>query len=210
MNRLSLPVWLIVVLAAGFSMFQIKFAVQELEQQLGRTNRDIQRAQEQIRVLKAEWSYLNEPGRLSDLNRRYLGLAPVAAKQMQSFAALPGRLEVALPTLSFDPKLPTPAAPVANAAPAGLATLDLAATGALWLDPTSGDGVGNGVGAPANLVPANLATTDLASFGTPSAGLLDGDEEPSPGEPTTPMIQAPGGDDPLGALIAATIAEGQP
>ena len=75
MNRLSLPVWLVLVIAAGFCMFQIKFAVQELEHQLGQTNRDIQRAQDQIRVLKAEWSYLNEPGRLSDLNRRHLGLA---------------------------------------------------------------------------------------------------------------------------------------
>src|SRR5258707_11806900 len=104
MNGLSLPVWLVLVITAGFCMFQIKFAVQELEHQLGQTNRDISRAQEQVRVLKAEWSYLNEPGRLSDLNRRHLGLAPVSAKQMEDMAALPQRLDVALPSPQFQPK----------------------------------------------------------------------------------------------------------
>ncbi|MFZ5790725.1 MAG: cell division protein FtsL [Pseudomonadota bacterium] len=204
MNRLSLPIWLIVVLAAGFCMFQIKFAVQELEHQLGRTNRDIQRAQEQIRVLKAEWSYLNEPGRLSDLNRRYLGLAPVAARQMQNFAALPARLDVAVPAPRFDPALPTPAGLAAAANPA---TIDLAAADALAFDPASGDSAG---AAPTGLTPVSLTTADLASFDAVPADLADGDEAPPAGAPATPMIQAPGGDDPLGALIAASIAEGQP
>jgi hypothetical protein len=206
MNRLSLPIWLIVVLAAGFCMFQIKFAVQELEHQLGRTNRDIQRAQEQIRVLKAEWSYLNEPGRLSDLNRRYLGLAPVAAKQMHSFAALPARLDVAVPVPRFDPALPTPAALAAEPA-AGPAAIDLAAADALPFGSASGGSAG---AAPTGLMPVSLTTADLASFDAAPADLADGDEAPPAGAPTTPMIQAPGGDDPLGALIAASIAEGQP
>src|SRR5262245_18104109 len=104
MNRLSLPVWLVLVIAAGFCMFQIKFAVQELEHQIGQTNRDICGAQLQVRVLKGEWSYLHEANRLADLNRRHLGLVPVAAKQMEDVAALPQRLDVALPAPQFEPK----------------------------------------------------------------------------------------------------------
>jgi hypothetical protein len=91
MNRLSLPVWLLVIVIAGFCMFQVKFAVQELEGRLATTNRQIRLSEDALRVLKAEWSYLNEPERLSDLNRRHLGLAPVAARQMVGLADLPIR-----------------------------------------------------------------------------------------------------------------------
>lgn len=91
MRRLSLPIWLLVIGVAGFCMFEVKFAVQELEARLTGTNRQIQQDEDALRVLKAEWSYLNEPDRLADLNLRHLGLAPVSAGQMVGLADLPIR-----------------------------------------------------------------------------------------------------------------------
>jgi len=220
MNRLSLPVWLVLVIAAGFCMFQIKFAVQELEHQLGQTNRDIARAQEQVRVLKAEWSYLNEPGRLSDLNRRHLGLAPVAAKQMENLAALPPRLDVALPSPSFQPKPATSeTATLASGLEwsAGMADLDASAP--------SGPAL-TGL-APSEFVPVSFEPDqDLADTGnTAEAARAPTTAAAAPVDPTSgsedlsataaaatraatgPLVSS--SDDPLGALIAATTAEQQ-
>jgi cell division protein FtsL len=112
MNRLSLPIWLLVIVVAGFCMFEVKFAVQELEARLDRTNRQIQQDADALRVLKAEWSYLNEPDRLADLNRRHLGLAPVSARQMVELADLPVRIE---------PPAETPIAEASALPDAGLA-----------------------------------------------------------------------------------------
>ncbi len=220
MNRLSLPVWLVLVIAAGFCMFQIKFAVQELEHQLGQTNRDIARAQEQVRVLKAEWSYLNEPGRLSDLNRRHLGLAPVAARQMENVAALPQRLDVALPSPSFQPKPATSEhATLASSLEwsAGMADLDMSETASPVL---------TGL-APSQFVPVSFEPDhDLAAgnnavevAATPTAAAA-GPVDPTSGSEdisataaaatraaTGPLVSP--SDDPLGALIAATTAEQQ-
>ncbi len=92
MSRLSLPIWLLVIVVAGFCMFEVKFAVQELEARLIGANRQIQEDEDALRVLKAEWSYLNEPDRLADLNLRHLGLAPVSARQMVGLADLPVRI----------------------------------------------------------------------------------------------------------------------
>jgi hypothetical protein len=220
MNRLSLPVWLVLVIAAGFCMFQIKFAVQELEHQLGQTNRDIGRAQEQIRVLKAEWSYLNEPGRLSELNRRHLGLAPVSAKQMENLAALPPRLDVALPSPQFQPK-PSVGETASLASSlewsAGVADLDTAAPAMPALSSL----------APNEFVPVSFEPDHAAARN----GVVEVAAKPTATKPAAPADPTAGSedisaataaatraatgplvsptDDPLGALIAATAAEEQ-
>lgn len=221
MNRLSLPVWLVLVIAAGFCMFQIKFAVQELEHQLGQTNRDISRAQEQVRVLKAEWSYLNEPGRLSDLNRRHLGLAPVAAKQMENVAALPQRLDVALPAPSFQPK-------PATSETATLASSLEWSAGMADLDASAPSGPALAGLAPSAFVPVSfepdqdLADTNntIEAAPAPTAAAAATPVDPTSGSEdlsataaaatraaTGPLVSPT--DDPLGALIAATTAEQQ-
>jgi len=218
MNRLSLPVWLVLVIAAGFCMFQIKFAVQELEHQLGQTNRDISRAQEQIRVLKAEWSYLNEPGRLSELNRRHLGLAPVSAKQMENLAALPPRLDVALPSPQFQPK------PSAGETASLASSLEWSASVA-DLDSATPAMPASSSLAPSEFVPASFepdhqaarndvvevaakpATTKPTAAADPTAGSEDISAATAAATraATGPLVSPT--DDPLGALIAATTAE---
>ena len=72
-------------------MFQIKFEVQALEAELTALNNDIREREEAIRVLRAEWSYLNEPNRLATLAARYLELTPVAASQLVRFDDVPLR-----------------------------------------------------------------------------------------------------------------------
>ena len=84
--------WLALAVVAGVALFQVSYRVQSLEEELTQVNREILRERETIHVLRAEWSYLNEPGRLAELTRRHLALAPLSASQMLRVEDLPLRL----------------------------------------------------------------------------------------------------------------------
>jgi len=84
--------WLSVATAAAVGLFQVKDDVQALEEELTRLNRQILRDRDAIHVLRAEWSFLNDPARLTELSRRHLELAPVAAEQITDLDAVPERL----------------------------------------------------------------------------------------------------------------------
>lgn len=85
---------LIVVTAFLFSVISVglvavKTRVQDMETRLATLQRDIRADRDAIRVLKAEWSHLNDPSRLKRLADAYLKLAPVAPAQIASVKALP-------------------------------------------------------------------------------------------------------------------------
>ena len=74
-------------LVSGSFMFAIKYAVQSLDDELAKVKKQTVAEQHEIRVLHAEWSYLTQPERLAELNRRFLSLAPIATKQLQQNVA---------------------------------------------------------------------------------------------------------------------------
>lgn len=80
-------------LAAGVAagLFQVKYEVQALEGRLNRINRAVLADQQAIHVLKAEWSYLNQPTELSKRALGVLELKSVAATQIGGVADLPQR-----------------------------------------------------------------------------------------------------------------------
>lgn len=95
MTRLRTLLWLVFLCAGAlYMLFQVKFEVQALEKQLKALNAQIYNNQQAIHVLTAEWSHLNEPARLSELNERYLHLVPVDAKQLARLEDLPPRIRV--------------------------------------------------------------------------------------------------------------------
>ena len=75
---------LIVLLAVSLSLtlFMVKYQVQDMEDQLLGLNRSITDDRQAIHVLKAEWSYLNEPSRLKILAERYLGMSAIDSRQV--------------------------------------------------------------------------------------------------------------------------------
>jgi cell division protein FtsL len=123
-TRLSAIFWLVLVVAAGFTTFRVKYAVQDIEDQLNRVRKQTIAERQEIRVLTAEWTYLNQPERLAELNRRFLGLAPIAAKQLQhSIAEIPLRAPPApdiLVAANPDPGAARPPAAALPIAPAAL------------------------------------------------------------------------------------------
>jgi hypothetical protein len=140
MTRLGAVFWLVLVLAAGFTTFKVKYAVQDIEDELNRVRRQTIAEQQEIRVLTAEWTYLNQPERLAELNRRFLGLASITARQLQrGIGEIPLRPPAA-PPASLVEAGPDPAAPGAAATP-------LAVTAALPGPPPGDPGIARQTGA---------------------------------------------------------------
>ncbi len=82
MIRHTTVLFLLLAGALSVALFSIKYRVQDLEQELTRLNKSIYRERQSIHVLKAEWSYLNNPQRLGELARRLLGMGPVKPSQL--------------------------------------------------------------------------------------------------------------------------------
>jgi hypothetical protein len=185
MTRLGIVFWSVLVLAAGFTTFMVKYAVQDIEEQLNRVRRHIVAEQQEIRVLNTEWTYLNQPERLAELNRRFLGLAPIAARQLQrTIADIPLRTPAAPPAEPPDEQVlgvpeavaeatPDPAAPPIRP---GALTVTQAALGPTPA-PLGPAAPAPAVPAPAALSPAaakRAARVELAAAGPAAApGSLD-------------------------------------
>lgn len=115
--------WLIVMSAIGWGVYQLKYQVQALEAELARTNREIVAEQDSIHVLKAEWSYLNQPRQISEMAKKFLEVAPIGPRQMVTLSMIPTRAEGAVPAAKPEPaKKPAPSVaapkPAAPAKPA--------------------------------------------------------------------------------------------
>lgn len=84
---------LALLLAGGLSLvlFSVKYRVQDLEREFDGINRAIAADRQAIHVLEAEWSHLNNPGRLRSLASRYLGLGPIEPEQLGTIDRLPMR-----------------------------------------------------------------------------------------------------------------------
>ena len=54
-------------------------------------DRRIDSEQEAIHLLRAEWSYLNDPVRIERLARQFTRLQPAIAEQMSTLTAIPAR-----------------------------------------------------------------------------------------------------------------------
>ena len=88
MIRLSTILWTLAVVIAGYAMFQVKFHVAKLDDELTRLNRQIAATREETRVLAAEWTLLDDPQRLDQLNSVSLKLQPIAPTQIVQPAQL--------------------------------------------------------------------------------------------------------------------------
>ncbi len=73
MSRLSfIAIWIAVIVGSAFILYRVKYEVQSLKAQVIEVNKDIAQEKETLRVVSAEWSYLNRPERLKILADKYL------------------------------------------------------------------------------------------------------------------------------------------
>ena len=109
-----------------FGLYNGVYLAKAHERELARLNAEIVKEGDAIRVLKAEWSYLNQPERLQALARKHLALAPTNPNQIVVLASLPLRGEgwsTQPPVVDFSdlPRRAQPAAPLPHPKPQGTA-----------------------------------------------------------------------------------------
>jgi len=84
MRRIKIRTFLIFGLAclAGTALLQTSQRVQEAEEKLAALRADVAREEDTMRVLRAEWEYLNRPERLERLASKFLNLVPPVPEAM--------------------------------------------------------------------------------------------------------------------------------
>jgi len=103
MIRPSSAAWVVLAVGLCAGLFLVKHQVRGLEAQLSRLNESILDDQQAIHVLRAEWSYLNQPARLDDLGRRLLHLELRDGAGITSIDALRRRHQLK-PAIPYAPK----------------------------------------------------------------------------------------------------------
>ena len=84
-------IWMLLATAAGIGLFVLKYEVKSMEGQLATIHENSIKNLEAAHILKAEWSYLNQPEHLEDLGRRLLALKPIKASQTIEIQEIPFR-----------------------------------------------------------------------------------------------------------------------
>jgi hypothetical protein len=129
MRRLGGVFWFVLVIVSGVTNFVVKQTVQGLDDQLTSVRRQTIAEQKKIHELTADWTYLNQPELLTDLNNRYVHLVQISPKQvLTSLDNIPLRQPPAqtldpAPQIAMATPAPPPLAPVAPPAPTPVATL---------------------------------------------------------------------------------------
>ncbi len=88
----SSALWFGLFVVCCILLFQTSQRVTDGRQKLSVLQRDLVDEEETLRVLQAEWSYLNQPERLEKLSREYLKLAPMKGQQFAKADSLPLRV----------------------------------------------------------------------------------------------------------------------
>jgi cell division protein FtsL len=74
--------WSIAAVATAVGLFTVKYKVQDLEEQIDRTNHRIITSQQATHILKVEWAHLNEAERIERLAQKHLKLEQASIKQV--------------------------------------------------------------------------------------------------------------------------------
>ena len=75
-------VWILAGICMGAAMIVVKARVQGLEEELASLQTEIRAEERAVHVLKAEWSYLNQPRVLRGLAERHLDLTEMQTGQI--------------------------------------------------------------------------------------------------------------------------------
>jgi len=115
--RKTTLLWLVLAVISGAGIFRTSQRVHEEHEKIAALNIEITKEQESLRVLNAEWSYLNQPERLEKLSKIYLHLTPMKGNQFVKAEDIPMRgaaVADAAPTVK-EKKTPTPQPHIAAA-----------------------------------------------------------------------------------------------
>ena len=81
---LKYTVVLALVVVSGAALMHVSHNVQEMEREVARLDQRIENEKENVRVLQAEWAYLNAPERLEMLATDYMDFVPPSVDHIVS------------------------------------------------------------------------------------------------------------------------------
>lgn len=87
--RKTTLLWLLLAVFCSAILFHTSQQVTDGKARLASLQNKTQDEEESIRVLQAEWSYLNQPARLEKLVKEYLALEPMQGRQFAKLADIP-------------------------------------------------------------------------------------------------------------------------
>ena len=94
MNKLTKnALWIVLVMFSITISAHVKNSVYKLENELKEITLQNKKTIENINVLDAEWSTLNNPTRLRTLVKKHIALKPIRAEQIINYSALPFNYE---------------------------------------------------------------------------------------------------------------------
>jgi hypothetical protein len=202
--------WIGLTAAAGAVLFETSYEVQGLEEQLASLNHKIVVEQEAIQILKAEWSFLNDPTRLESLAREHLALKPIDARQFVALDIVPMRpvsVPQALPApapLPNAPRLAPAPAPMPQMAGVTGGTTGAAVVPAALKAPATKTSKPEQA-KPAMVIPASIKSVEPER---PKAARKTAPTEVA-SRPAQPALRPSAADDSLGALVARLEQAGQ-
>jgi len=164
--------------AVGVGLYFVKHEVKEQEARLAVLNREIQANQEAIHVLKAEWSYLNDPTRLRALSEKFLSMKVMGPAQVASLDVLPDTAPAYAANRATTQRAGQTRAPAAKPAVQAVAAKTPQAPAAKPTAPALA-----AAAAPAKAAPAKAPVAAAAASAAPARPVL------VPGADTTPRHQ---------------------
>ena len=91
MNK-SLVISLVFLILVGIGVSRVKYEVVFLRKNLTNTQKEIEQCSDDLKVLRAEWSYLNNPKRLKILCEKHLKfMKPIESSQVISYDKIVGQ-----------------------------------------------------------------------------------------------------------------------
>jgi cell division protein FtsL len=94
MKNWVLCIAILSLLITGSFVFVIAQRMHHTQTEIASLSRAIRKERESLRVLQAEWTYLNNPARLERLATSLFALQPVDGKQYVALASMPTRVEM--------------------------------------------------------------------------------------------------------------------
>ncbi|MBS0185556.1 MAG: hypothetical protein JSS34_04350 [Proteobacteria bacterium] len=82
---------ILIIGGIGILLFNVKYKVVGLEQELSHVKRDINNSRQSIHILKAEWEHLNNPARLQKLAQKHLNLITLDQNHYLALSQIPFR-----------------------------------------------------------------------------------------------------------------------
>jgi len=110
--RASILLWLVLIAGAGGALYQLKYQVIALEEQLTEIRGDIEADRDATAMLYAEWSYLNDPAQIEAYAIHHLGTRPSTVRDMVALADIPMAAGQSAPEPQLRPGLDGDAPPL--------------------------------------------------------------------------------------------------